>query len=344
LDVEHLFVDFFGGHSSSEETRGGKISSVSGVSGAHHVFGVEHLLGEFGDGESSVLLRSSGGEGGESDHEEMESREGDKVDSQFSEIRVQLTGESEATGDSGHGGGDEVVKVTIGGGGEFEGSEADIIKGFVIDNHTFISIFDQLMDGKGGVVRFNDGVGDLGGGDNGEGNHHSVGVFFSDLGDKEGSHSGTGSSSEGVGDLESLEAVASFGFFSDNVEDGVDEFSSFGVVSFGPVVSGSGLSEDEVIGSEELSERSGSNGVHGTGFEVHEDGSGDISSSSGFVEVDVDSFELKIRVSVIGTGGVDSVFVRDDFPEFGSDLVTALSSLNVNDFSHFDICLFFFEN
>jgi hypothetical protein len=69
-----------------------------------------------------------------------------------------------------------------------------------------------------------------------------------------------------VGDLESLEAITSFGFFSYDIQNGIDQFSSFGVMSFGPVVSGSGLSEDEVIGSEELSERSGSDGVHGTGF------------------------------------------------------------------------------
>jgi hypothetical protein len=102
LDVQHLFIDFFGGHSSSEKGRGGKISSVSGVGGAHHVFGVEHLLGKFGNSQGSVLLRSSGGKGGESDHEEMESGERDKVDSQFSQVRVQLTGESEAASNSGH--------------------------------------------------------------------------------------------------------------------------------------------------------------------------------------------------------------------------------------------------
>ena len=43
---------------------------------------------------------------------------------------------------------------------------------------------------------------------------------------------------------------------------------------------------------------------------------------------------------MVGTGGVNSVFVRDDFPELGTDLVTALTSLNVNDFSHFK-CVFF---
>jgi hypothetical protein len=100
---------------------------VSGVGGAHHVFGVEHLLGQFGDGQGSVLLRSSGGQGGESDHEEMKSGERDQVNGQFSQIRVQLTGESEAAGDSGHSDGDQMVKITVSGGGQFQSSETDIV-------------------------------------------------------------------------------------------------------------------------------------------------------------------------------------------------------------------------
>jgi len=127
LDVQHLFINFLSGHSSSEKGGGGEVTTMSGVSGAHHVLGVEHLLGKLGDGKSSVLLGASGSEGGESNHEEMESGERDQVDGQLSQVGVQLSGESQTTGHSGHSGRDEMVQVTIGGGGQFEGSETDVI-------------------------------------------------------------------------------------------------------------------------------------------------------------------------------------------------------------------------
>ena len=77
-----------------------------------------------------------------------------------------------------------MVKITIGGGGELEGSEADIVEGLVIDDHALISVFNQLMNGKGGVVGFNNGIGHLGRGDHGEGLHDSVGILLSDLRDE----------------------------------------------------------------------------------------------------------------------------------------------------------------
>jgi hypothetical protein len=264
----------------------------------------------------------------------METGEGHEVDGELSEVGVELTGETEATGDTREGGGDEMVKITIGGGGELEGTEADIVKGLVIDAHDIIGVLDELMHGEGSVVGLDDGIRDLGGRHDGEGAHLSVGVLLTDLGDEEGAHAGAGTTTEGVGDLEALEAVTALSLLTDDVEDGVDELSTFGVMTLGPVVTGTGLTEDEVVGTEELSEGTSTDGVHGAGLKIHEDGAGDITATSGFVIVDVDPLELKIRVTVVGAGWVNAMFVGEDLPEFGTDLVTALSALNVNDFSH----------
>ena len=63
------------------------------------------------------------------------------------------------------------------------------------------------MDGEGGVVGLDNGVGDLWRGDNGEGVHDTVGVLLTDLGDQEGAHTGTGTTTKGVGELEALKRV-----------------------------------------------------------------------------------------------------------------------------------------
>ena len=152
--------------------------------------------------------------------------------------------------------------------------------------------------------RLNNCIRDLWGWHDGESDHHSVWVFFSDLGDEEGSHTGSSTTTEGVGNLETLKAVTALSLLSDDIEDGVDELSSLGVVTLGPVVSSTSLSENEVVWSEELTEWSSSDGVHGSWLEIHEDGSWDVSSTGSLVVVDVDSLELEIGVAVVGTSGV----------------------------------------
>merc|ERR1712188_40959 len=106
----------------------------------------------------------------------METWEWDQVDCELSQVRVELTWETEAAGDTGEGGGHEMVEITVGGGGKLEGAEADIVEGLVVNAHDLIGVLDELMHGEGGVVGLDDGVGDLGGGHHGEGGHDSVGV------------------------------------------------------------------------------------------------------------------------------------------------------------------------
>ena len=232
-----------------------------------------------------------------------------------------------------------MVQITIGGRSELQSPEADIVEGLVVNDLDLIGVFDELMHGEGGVVGLDDGVGHFGGWEHGEGAHDPVWVLLTDLGDQESSHAGASASSEGVSNLESLKAVAALGLLSDNVENGVDELGSFGVMALGPVVAGSGLAEDEVVGAEELTERSSSDGVHCAGLEIHENGAGHVSASSGLIVVHVDPLELKVGVSMIGTGRVNAMLVGDDLPELGADLVAALTSLNVNDFAQCKGCV-----
>jgi hypothetical protein len=51
----------------------------------------------------AVLLGAAGGQWGEASHEEVETREWNQVDSELSEVRVELTWEAEAAGDTGDG-------------------------------------------------------------------------------------------------------------------------------------------------------------------------------------------------------------------------------------------------
>lgn len=132
-----------------------------------------------------------------------------------------------------------------------------------------------------------------------------------------------------------LKAIAILSFLPDDIEHGVNELSSFRVVTFRPVITCPGLPEDEVIWAEDLTERPGANAVHGSRLEIHEHSAWNESSAAGLIVVYVDALELQIGVAVVATGGVDAVFGADYFPELGSDLVAALAALDVEDFTHF---------
>jgi len=264
----------------------------------------------------------------------METRKGNHVDGKLTEIAVELAGESEAAGGTANGSGHQMVKITIGRGGKFQSSEADIIKGFVIEGETLVSVLDKLVDGEGSIVRLYDSIGHFRGRDDGKGRHNTIRIFLTDLGNKEGSHAGASSTTHRVSKLEALETIARLCFLADNVKDGIDELSTFSIVTLRPIVTSTSLAEHEVIRSEKLAERTRTDGIHGTGLKVHKDSTGDVTTTSGFVEINVDAFELEIGISVVSTSRINAVLIGDDFPKLGADLVTALAGLDVDDFSH----------
>jgi hypothetical protein len=111
-------------------------------------------------------------------------------------------------------------------------------------------------------------------------------------------------------------------------------------VTLGPVITGASLAEDKVVWAEKLTEWSSTDRVHGTWLKVHKDGTWYVATAGGLVVVDVDALQLKVGVTMVGAGWVNTVLVGDNLPELGTDLVTALAGLEVDDFTHG--CLFCF--
>lgn len=229
------------------------------------------MLGQLGDGDGAEGVSSTRSERSKSDHEEVKTREGNHVDGKLPQVGVELAGETQAGGDTGHDGGDEVVEITVRGGSQFESAHANLVQGLVVDTEGLVRVLDELMDREGRVVGLDDSVGNHGGWHNGEGGHHTVGELLTDLGDEERTHTGTGTTTERVGDLETLEAVAGLSLTTDNVEDLVDELGTLSVMSLSPVVTGTRLAVDKVVGPEELAVGAGADGIHGAGLQIDED-------------------------------------------------------------------------
>ena len=122
-------------------------------------------------------------------------------------------------------------------------------------NVRLIGVLHELVHRQSCVVGLDNGVRHLGGWHDRERVHDAVGVLLTDLGDQESAQTGAGTATERVGELEALEAVTALGLLADNVEDAVNELGTLGVVSLGPVVTSTRLSEDEVVGAEDLAER-----------------------------------------------------------------------------------------
>jgi hypothetical protein len=337
LDGGNGGVDVFGDNVTSVEHGAGHVFAVAGVALGHHGGGFESAVGDFSHGELFVVGFLGRDDGGVRGQHEVDTGVRHQVSLELSDVHVQGTIESQGGGQRGDNLSDESVQVGVSGSLDVQLSAADVVDGFVIEHDGHILMLQEGVGGQDGVVRLNDGSGDLRRGIDGETQLGFLAVVDGKSFQEEGAETGTGTTAHGVEDHEALETGTVVSEFSDTVQAEVDDFFTNGVVTSGEVTGGVFLTGDQLFGVEQLSVGSGSDFIDHSGFEIEEHASGHVLAGTSFGEESVESI-ITSTDSLIGghlTIRLNAVFEAEELPAGVTDLDTSLSDVNVDDFSHF---------
>lgn len=104
----------------------------------------------------------------------------------------------------------------------------------------------------------------------------------------------------------------------------------------GEVVGGVFFAGDELLRVEELAVSAGTDFVDDGGFEIDEDGSGNVLARSGFAEEGVEGIMCNSegRITRHHAIGLNAMFEAVEFPAGITHLDTGLTDVNADDFSH----------
>jgi hypothetical protein len=194
------------------------------------------------------------------------------------------------------------------------------------------------VGGEHGVVWLDDGGGDLRGWVDGETELGLLTVIDGKSLEEEGTKTGTGTTTNGVEDEETLETSALISELSDSVEAEIDDLLTNGVVTSGEVVGSILFTGDELLGVEELSVGTSSDLIDNGGLEIEEDSAGNVLASTSLGEEGVESI-ITTTDSLIGrhlTIRLNTVLEAEELPAGVTDLDTSLTDVNGNNFSHFE--------
>jgi len=254
----------------------------------------------------------------------------DEIGLELSDINVEGTIESQRSSEGRDNLSNESVQVGVGGSLDIEVSSADIVDSFVVEHDGDVGVLKKRVGGENGVVGFNDGSRDLRRRIDGETKLGFFAVIDGESLEKEGTKTGTSTTTNGVEDQETLKTRAVIGELSDSVEAEIDDFLANGVVTSGEVVSGIFFTGDELFRVEELSVGTSSDLINNGRFKIEEDGSGDVFTGTSLGEEGVEGiitttdglvrWHLTIRL--------DSVLKAEEFPAGVTDLDTTLSDVD----------------
>jgi len=336
LDGGNGSVDVLGDDVTSVHKAASHVLSVTGVALGHHGCGLEGGVGDLGNGELLVVGLLGGDDGSVGGQHEVDSGVGDEVGLELGDVDVEGTVESEGGSQGGDNLGNESVQVGVGGSLDVKVTAADVVNGLVVEHDGDVGVLEEGVSGEDGVVRLNDGGGDLGGGVDGESELGLLAVIDGKSLEEEGTETGAGTATNSVEDEEALETSALIGELTDSVEAEINNLLTDGVVTTGEVVGGVLLTGDELLGVEQLAVGASADFIDNGGFEIEEDATGNVLASTSLGEEGVESV-VATTDSLIGghlTVGLNSVLEAEELPAGVTNLDTGLTDVDRNDFSH----------
>jgi len=268
----------------------------------------------------------------------MDTGVGDKVGLELVDINIQSSIEtkrgSERTDDLGN----EPVKVGVGRTLNTEVATADIVKGFVVKTESTIGVFQKGVGTEDGVVGFYNSGRHLGRRRNGKGKLGLASVVHREPFEEKRSKTGSGSSTSGMEDEESLKTGTVVGKLTDTVEDLVDDFLSDGVVATGVVIGGIFNSIADLVRVVKLTVGTSTNFVTDGRLKIDVHGTRNMTSVVGLAEKGGEGIVFDGFFTIFGflQGSIrfDSMLQAVKLPAVVTSLDTGLTQVNRDTFAH----------
>ena len=288
LDGGNGGVDILGDNVTSEHHATSHVLTVTGIALGKHVGGLEHGVGDLRHRKLLVVSLLSRDDRGIRGKHEVNSGVRHKVGLELRKIDVEGTIETKGSGQGGHNLGNESVQVGVGRALDVEVATAHVVKGLVIKAEGAISVLQQRVGSQHVVVRLNNSGRHLGGRGHGEGKLGLAAVIDRKTLQKEGSETGTRSTTGRVEDHETLKTGTVIGQLTDTVKDQVNNLLADGVVTTGVVVGSILLTGDQLLRVVKLTVGTGTDLVTHSGLKINHDATGNVLASTSLREKGVE--------------------------------------------------------
>jgi hypothetical protein len=235
----------------------------------------------------------------------------------------------------------KAVEVGVGGPLNIERAPTDIIDGFIVKEHSNISVLKEGMGWEDTVVGLHNRCGDLGRGIDGETKLWFLAIINWEALQKERSKTRPSTPTNGIENKKPLEASAVVSKLTNAVQAEINNLLPDCVMTTGKVVGSIFLATDELFRVEELTVGSSPYFINDSGLQIYKDGTRNMLSRTGFTEKGVEGIITSTNSLVTWhlTIRLDAMFEAVEFPTGIAHLNPRLADVDRYALSHFLRCL-----